>query len=570
MVDVATLQIKVDTKDLARGEASLEALQREGLRTEKVVDQLGNTAQRTGARVRTVGGSAGAAGRQFQNAAFQVGDFATQMASGQRASVALAQQLPQLLGGFGVLGAVLGAVVAIGGALVPVLFNIGDGAKDAASGVDDLNDAVDALDRALDAFSAKGLQSAVDKYGELNAEILLLLERQRKLAESDALAKATAAVAAFRDEYVETLFRTDIANIGDLLGVEATIVQIDNFGNKIRTINPEVRAFQENLLAIETAKTFEAQADAAATLLTQLEGTEAETSDVYRNLVEAEAALRRLAAESERASGPLAVFAEIAATIRDRFVEAVEAASKLPGAGGPESSPRPRARPIDWLPGDGGNRPTGGGSSVDTFARELDALQNSLRSQREIADAWYNESQAILADRRAMEILSEQDHREALLRVEEEYQGRLRDIRLSEQDRTLGYTAQFFGAMAQATAAGGDKMAKAAAVFGAVEATVNAYRAAAQALADPSVPFWGKAAAYASVLATGLQAVSAIKGAGSGGGAATTAPTAAPIANTSPRVAITLQGETFSAAQVRDLINAINQEVEAGAIVRLA
>lgn len=47
------------------------------------------------------------------NAAFQFGDLSTQIGMGTRASTAFALQMPQLLGGFGALGAVLGAVSAI-------------------------------------------------------------------------------------------------------------------------------------------------------------------------------------------------------------------------------------------------------------------------------------------------------------------------------------------------------------------------------------------------------------------------------------------------------------------------
>lgn len=65
---------------------------------------------------------------QVQNASFQVGDFFVQIASGQAATVALAQQLPQLLGSMGVFGALAGAAVAIGGALVPMLLKSADNA----------------------------------------------------------------------------------------------------------------------------------------------------------------------------------------------------------------------------------------------------------------------------------------------------------------------------------------------------------------------------------------------------------------------------------------------------------
>ena len=52
-------------------------------------------------------------GSKVQNASYQIQDFAVQVAAGTSASRALGQQLPQLLGGFGAVGAVLGTVAAI-------------------------------------------------------------------------------------------------------------------------------------------------------------------------------------------------------------------------------------------------------------------------------------------------------------------------------------------------------------------------------------------------------------------------------------------------------------------------
>ena len=78
----------------------------------------------------------------IQNAAFQVADFAVQVGAGTSATRALAQQLPQLLGGFGVMGAVIGGVVAVAGALAPMLFNIGENSKSAADKLDDITAAL--------------------------------------------------------------------------------------------------------------------------------------------------------------------------------------------------------------------------------------------------------------------------------------------------------------------------------------------------------------------------------------------------------------------------------------------
>ena len=54
-----------------------------------------------------------------QNTAYQIGDLATQIGAGTAASVALGQQLPQLIGGFGMMGAVIGALVAVGVPIMP-------------------------------------------------------------------------------------------------------------------------------------------------------------------------------------------------------------------------------------------------------------------------------------------------------------------------------------------------------------------------------------------------------------------------------------------------------------------
>jgi hypothetical protein len=75
----------------------------------RVSDGLGQgaTAMRAAER------SSRSMGFAVQNAAFQVGDFAVQVAGGTSATRAMAQQLPQLLGPLGVVGAVMGAVAAI-------------------------------------------------------------------------------------------------------------------------------------------------------------------------------------------------------------------------------------------------------------------------------------------------------------------------------------------------------------------------------------------------------------------------------------------------------------------------
>lgn len=119
--------------------------------------QLVNTRLGAASRsLRTAGRSTSNFGMQAQNAAFQVGDFATQIASGQSATRALAQQLPQLLGGFGLFGAAVGAAVAVGGALIPVLTDIGDETKDANDATKNYADSLDAANKLIERLNNNG------------------------------------------------------------------------------------------------------------------------------------------------------------------------------------------------------------------------------------------------------------------------------------------------------------------------------------------------------------------------------------------------------------------------------
>lgn len=141
-------------------------------------------------------------------------------------------------------------------------------------------------------------------------------------------------------------------------------------------------------------------------------------------------------------------------------------------------------------------------------------------------DEWYAESQALLADRRAEEILGEQAHRAALLAVETEYQEKLRAIRDAEASARLSDTADLFGSLASIAELGGKKQAKTAATLAAISTTVNGYAAAMDA-ARLAPTLAGKIAAYAGWIATTGRAVMSIRSAGGISGGANLATPAA-------------------------------------------
>lgn len=108
-----------------------------------------------------------------QNAAFQVGDFATQVASGQSAVVALAQQLPQFLGGAGLFGALAGAAVAVGGAIFLAFDEASDGVENLEEALRNANDEIESTrDAAI--TGAEGLRDLVEKYGALDEQVVSL------------------------------------------------------------------------------------------------------------------------------------------------------------------------------------------------------------------------------------------------------------------------------------------------------------------------------------------------------------------------------------------------------------
>ncbi len=266
-------------------------------------------------------------------------------------------------------------------------------------------------------------------------------------------------------------------------------------------------------------------------------------------------------AATEAATAPL----ESLAALREALQQTVDT------AGGETSAPVEGE-----AGGPGAASGGGGGGGGDGFAGRLQGLVRSLETEREALDRWYQEQQEILGDQRAIELLGEEEHRAQLLRIEEEYQRRLAEIRSTSQSSTLSDTATFFGALQEVAAAGGQGMARSAAIFGAVQATINSYLAATQALAQPGISLAGRFAAYASVLATGLRGVAAIKAAGGkvGGGGVSTSPSqggqsAAPLreAQESERRVLIDFGNSpeWVKSMVGDLMEQIYRETENGA-----
>lgn len=158
-------------------------------------------------------------------------------------------------------------------------------------------------------------------------------------------------------------------------------------------------------------------------------------------------------------------------------------------------------------------------------------LQEEFATEREAEMLRYEQKLADFAAYQEAFGLSDADAKSKREALEQEHQDKLNEIarNAAAKDKStlaykLGASQKFMNDLYTASGAHSNRMTKMIQSVGAAQALVNAYLAASQALADPTVPFFAKFAAVAQVLATGMGLVNAIKGGGgsAGGGAATT------------------------------------------------
>lgn len=312
-------------------EATFEQL---GTRGSAAMKRLGDSSEQAFDKVRTA--SAGGAGG-LQNVGYQIQDFAVQVGAGTSATQALAQQLPQILSGFGLVGVLAGTAAAILIPLGKVMFDLGAGAVDAGEQIDILVGKIGELKSANAVYSTDGIQGLIDKYGEANAAVLLLVERQQALKEQQAYDAAKAAVAALGQELdsvnglLEVYDNFTAAAAQDAQwGPDAQSWKeaIENLGMTV----DEARALMVALDAVRNAQTIPEMADATATLTGLLEGTTFAGGELEQTLLDAEDALRQLNAQGTGVNSWLDAAIGGAYDLATQFWDAARAAAAVRAA----------------------------------------------------------------------------------------------------------------------------------------------------------------------------------------------------------------------------------------------
>ena len=555
MVDVATLAIQVDTTDLKDGQADMKAFAYAGADVEQQTKKLANSTR--------LANSAARRGRtDWRQIGMQFNQVAQQTAATGNFMQALAIQSSDVLMFLGPMGIAAGIAA-------PAILGLGQAMLGASNDGKDLSDSLDELRDITERQSAT-VGELTTRYGELAFAMRDTLDAQAAIAAADA-------AASFSDALIELG-----QSAGAYTSLDGWTFALADMQQIMGLTESQALELGQAFVDIVNAPTPTEQIDAMSLLSAQLEAQYGTYSDMP-------SAIQDFYRELQTAIDLGAQFVNVGN-------EAAQAWSRAFGASGVQGgrgSVVPDATDvlmmgmggefIDFGGGSGGGGARRGGGGVDVFQSRLERLQQQLMTEREIVDEWYAESQEILADRRAQELLGEEAHKEAMLDLEREYQDRLLGLQGAQTTQTLGMYSNLFGSMASLAQAGGEQTFKIWKAFSIAQATLDSYSAFTQVLRDPSFigrP-WMRAIAAGSVLSSGLAQVAAMRstsigGGSSGGGAAVSVPSSAAVSEpdrASPtNVAIQLLGDDetmYSRKSVRKMINAINEAVDDGARIRL-
>lgn len=217
----------------------------------------------------------------------------------------------------------------------------------------------------------------------------------------------------------------------------------------------------------------------------------------------------------------------------------------------------------------------GGGGGENPLIGDLEQLRNALATKEQLEMESFARRQETLRLALAQQLITQQEYAALMQEAQRQHADAMSQIDVYRYGTGMEKAGQFFGDMAAAAQSGGGRLLAIAKSFGAAQALVAAYQAAAQALATPGITPLGQLAAYAKILGAGLSAVSAIKGVTAGGGtsgggragggaSAASVPTPAYTAN------VTLVGNSFTGDNIAQLFRDLNEGLGRGFNINMA
>lgn len=536
MTDIAMLGIRIDSTPATKAAKDLDVLAVSAGRADVATGKVGMAAGKMAPKM-----SAGA--QQSRMMAMQLSQVAQQASATGNWVQALAIQLPDMALGFGTAGIAAGILAGV--ALPALVGMLGASGNSAAEVANVLGGLAEKTQAAADAASAAKTPTAelAATYGALAGAAREALQAIADVALVDAITAADDAISAVSDSLTRVatfsgtrVLRDDFDMTSDAARtLVVRLLDLERADGLVAQAAAAARVRDALIATYGTVEKMPAPLQAAYSSLAKITLEAAKTNTITSQLP---AILAAAQAAANAAAGAVAGIGDAAAsaygsvsTLVGKMWEMAEARAAYSdgvgggrgmGTGGPALDPygfrAQLERDSKFKPPSSTDAPGAGGGASDPYATDLQALIENLQSARAVEDEWYQENLAILEDRRSVEIMGKQAHDAAMVSLHEEYQRRIADIDMAAQQQRISDTANLFGALASVAQAGGQKMAKAAAVAQAIEGTVNAYGAALKALNTPGLTLAGRFAAYASVLAAGLKGVSAIRAAGGVGG----------------------------------------------------
>lgn len=376
--DGLVLPVGLTEKQLLQQVARIESrmAKMEGQTTQSFARANAKIAQSFKGIETAAGGMSNSTRAALQNMGFQVQDIMVQVAGGQGLARALSQQLPQMLGGLGLLGVAAGTLAPLIIGVGSAIFSSGNDAKAAEEQMKKLASALSEVQNATKATQQSKID-LMEQFGPENvAQAQQMLEIQRQLAQvnlarelsgaadmigkadlGDFAAKSASEWEVFGKELADARAEIEAMSKSRLDGtmtdamhersmaIDEFMARTQNYQQELNSVQLMFGATEEKagllvaaMLRLRDAEGPQQQAQAAADLrdrLSDVLGNMEGASDEARNLVEQllkveDAALRAAAADI---AGTITPAANEAARLADELARAVTNAINLGAQG---------------------------------------------------------------------------------------------------------------------------------------------------------------------------------------------------------------------------------------------
>jgi len=181
-----------------------------------------------------------------QQLGYQVADFAVQVQNGTNALQAFGQQGSQMLAVFGPVGAILGAVVAIGSALgtafggsIPAMLGFTEEAEDSKDAVSELTSALSELSNTYEVSVIGSLTAARNAFGDFNetfAESLKFVREQSLSSAFDKIRRASAEAGESIEETAKELIKMRKGQGLVQGGTDPMVASLDKFKSVLEDV----------------------------------------------------------------------------------------------------------------------------------------------------------------------------------------------------------------------------------------------------------------------------------------------------------------------------------------------